>query len=80
MSGRICDRCCEELLADDLRKLAAAWAVGGLVNALDEAGKPYGHLPPAAHRLAAAARDLLDELGITDGRHPLAADVFRERP
>jgi hypothetical protein len=80
MTGHICDHCCEELLADDLRKLAAAWAVGGLINALDEAGKPYGHLPTSAHRLADAARALLDALGITDGRHPLAADVFRERP
>lgn len=57
--------------------VAARYQVGGLVNAIDEAGKPSGHLPASAYRAAMALHVMLADLGLTDAGSAQVADVWR---
>ncbi|MDQ4213775.1 hypothetical protein [Microbacterium capsulatum] len=59
--------------------VVARWGVGGLINDLDELGKRET-LPPEAFAAARALNRLLRALGITDGRSPWAARVWRAEP
>jgi hypothetical protein len=66
---------------DGLQRLAVVHRLGALVNAIEDLAKPCGPdaLPASVLDLAAAARRVVeDDLGIADGRHPLAAEVWGE--
>ncbi|TFV52654.1 hypothetical protein [Blastococcus sp. TF02A-35] len=59
----------------------AAWRAGGLLNALEELSKRSGDSTPLAVLDAGMAlHRLLVDVGLADGRAPLAADAWREEP
>ncbi|WP_147251477.1 hypothetical protein [Blastococcus sp. TBT05-19] len=63
------------------RQVVAAWGAGGLLNALEELSKRSGdRTPPAVLDAGMALRRLLVDVGLDDGRAPLAADAWRDEP
>lgn len=67
---------------DELRDVAARFALGGLVNAVDEVAKRHGMeaLPPGALRMSGEALALLRLLGLEGGMTWRVSDVWAGRP
>lgn len=66
---------------DGVRAAAAAHALGGFLNAVEEAVKPYGAaecVPSEVPRACAAVQDLLEALGLASGLDP-ADPLYRPR-
>lgn len=64
----------------DLCRLAAAYHLGALVNAIDEIGKRYVDadvLPSSAYKAATALWSMLADLDLTDAGRSTVADVWR---
>lgn len=63
-----------------LRDWAADWALGGVVNALEDIEKQHGLAPAAIHDAGLALTAALDALGLGKGDNYRASDIWRPLP
>ena len=67
--------------ADDLRDWAAAWGLGGAVNALEQIEIAHSHeIPEAVHDAGLAITEALEALHLDTSDPAMAADVWRAEP
>ncbi|WP_367646023.1 hypothetical protein [Paenarthrobacter ureafaciens] len=64
-----------------LTNWAAAWGLGGVINALDEIQKAdTDNIPSEVREAGLALAEALEALDLCTSKAPLAADVWREEP
>ncbi|WP_367645979.1 hypothetical protein [Paenarthrobacter ureafaciens] len=64
-----------------LTNWAAAWGLGGAINALDEIQKAdTDNIPGEVREAGFALAEALEALDLCTSKAPLAADVWREEP
>ncbi|QOI63646.1 hypothetical protein IG195_00510 [Arthrobacter sp. TES] len=64
-----------------LTNWAAAWGLGGAINALDEIQKAdTDSIPSEVREAGLALAEALEGLGLSTSTAPLAADVWRAEP
>ncbi|GAA4040991.1 hypothetical protein GCM10023063_28410 [Arthrobacter methylotrophus] len=66
--------------SDALRGWAAAWGLGGAVNALEDIEVRHGITSEAANDAGLAITEALESLGLNKGLDGHAADVYRAEP
>ncbi|BAS16548.1 hypothetical protein AHiyo8_48510 [Arthrobacter sp. Hiyo8] len=65
---------------DALRGWAAAWGLGGAVNALEEIEVRHGITNEAVYQAGRAITEALESLGLNGGLTEHTADVYRAEP